>query len=284
MRPYIDVHCHIGMSITYDPIVGQGTGLCLGRMASAGVAAAIIGPTSVGSPQARGALDTRDQNAVISRACRQLPDRFPIGLALIEVRHGQTGVEELERALSEGGLMGVMWHPGGVSSERHLYPFLEVAAMWKGLCLLHETPARTADFARRFPDLTFILQAGPDAAEVCGDLENVWFEVVQRPKGRDSNWDFSQLINQAGSERLIFGGDAPYYDYRVLQAALESADIGEASRDRIGYQNAVTLIQRFRPDWELPAEKLSPPQIYTEAELWTAENERLRLVFPRREI
>ena len=50
--------------------------------------------------------------------------------------------------------MGVMWHPGGVSPERRLYPFLEVAATWKGLCLLHETPARTASFARRFPDLT----------------------------------------------------------------------------------------------------------------------------------
>ena len=112
----------------------------------------------------------------------------------------------------------------------------------------------------------------------CGDLENVWFEVVQRPEGQDSNWDFSQLINQVGSERLIFGGDAPYYDYRILQADLESANIDETNRDRIAYQNAVTLIQRFRPDWELPTEKLSPPQVYTEAELWTAENDRLCLV------
>ena len=278
MRPYIDVHCHIGMSITYDPIVGQSTGLCLGRMASAGIAAAIIGPTAVGSPQTRGLLDTRDQNAVISRACRQFPDRFPIGLALIELRHGSAGAEALEQALTTGGLMGVMWHPGGVSPEKRLYPFLEVAAMWRGLCLLHETPARTASFARRFPDLTFIQHAGTEAAQLCGDLENVWFEVVQRPKGQDSNWDFSQLINQVGVERVMFGGDAPYYDYRILQADLESANIDETSRDRIAYQNAVTLIQRFRPDWELPTEKLLPPQIYTEAELWTAENERLRLV------
>ena len=55
MRPYIDVHCHIGMSITYDPIVGQSTGLCLGRMASAGIAAAIIGPTAVWQSASAGA-------------------------------------------------------------------------------------------------------------------------------------------------------------------------------------------------------------------------------------
>ena len=278
MRPYIDVHCHIGMSITYDPIAGQNTGLCLGRMASAGIAAAIIGPTAVGSPQARGILDTRDQNAVISRACRQYPDRFPIGLALIEIRHGSAGVEALERELIENGLTGVMWHPGGVSPERRLYPFLEVAAMTKGLCLLHETPARTASFARCFPDLTFIQHAETEAVEVCGGLENVWFEIVQVPKGASSKWDFSELINQVGNERLMFGGDAPYYDYRILQAELESANIDDESRDRIACQNAVTLIQQFRPDWELPTERLSPPRIYTEAELWTAEDDRLRLV------
>ena len=37
MRPYVDVHCHIGTTITYDPAVGQTTGRCLARMASAGV-------------------------------------------------------------------------------------------------------------------------------------------------------------------------------------------------------------------------------------------------------
>ncbi len=278
MRHYIDVHCHIGMSITYDPIAGQNTGLCLGRMASAGIAAAIIGPTAVGSPQARGALDTRDQNAVISRACRQFPDRFPIGLALIEIRHGSAGVEALERELSDAGLMGVMWHPGGVSPERRLYPFLEVAAMWKGLCLLHETATKTASIAQRFPNLTFIQHADPEAVEVCRDLENVWFEIVQVPKGADSKWDFAGLINQVGNERLMFGGDAPYYDYRILQAELESANIDEESRDRIAHKNAARLIQQFRPDWELPAEKLSPPQAYTEAELWTVEDDRLRVV------
>ena len=278
MRPYIDVHCHIGMSITYDPIVGQSTGLCLGRMASAGIAAAIIGPTAVGSPQARGILDTRDQNAVISRACRQHPDRFPIGLALFEIRHGAAGVEALAYELNENGLMGIMWHPGGVSPERRLYPFLEVAAIGKGLCLLHETPAKTASLARRFPELTFIQHAEAEAVEVCGDLENVWFEIVQVPRGAGSKWDFSGLINQVGNERLMFGGDAPYYDYRILQADLESAKVDEESRDRIAYQNAMTLIQRFRPDWKLPTEKLSPPQVYSEAELWTADDDRLRLV------
>ena len=279
MRLYVDVHCHIGTTITYDPAVGQSTGRCLARMASAGVVAAVVGPTAVGSSQIRGLLDTNDQNAIIVRACRQFPDRFPIGLALIELRHGQVGVDALEETLVEGGLKGIMWHPAGMTFERQLYPFLEVASLGGGLCLLHESPARTAFYARRFPNLTFIVHAGvEEEIESCRQLDNIWFEIVQRPKGPKSDWDLPQLVKQLGSERILFGTDLPYYDFRILQAQVESASIDETTRDRIAFQNAVTLIQRLRPDWKPPREAAASPQNYTYEELWDpkeAGSERL---------
>ena len=279
MRLYVDVHCHIGTTITYDPAVGQSTGRCLGRMASAGVVAAVVGPTAVGSSQIRGLLDTNDQNAIIVRACRQFPDRFPIGLALVELRHGQVGVDALEETLVEGGLKGIMWHPAGMTFERQLYPFLEVASLGGGLCLLHESPARTAAYARRFPNLTFIVHAGvEEEIESCRQLDNIWFEIVQRPKGPKSDWDLPQLVKQLGSERILFGTDLPYYDFRILQAQVESASIDETTRDRIAFQNAVTLIQRLRPDWKPPREAAASPQNYTYEELWDpkeAGSERL---------
>jgi predicted TIM-barrel fold metal-dependent hydrolase len=279
MRLYIDVHCHIGTTITYDPAVGQTTGRCLARMASAGVVAAVVGPTAVGSSQIRGILDTKDQNGIIVRACQQFPDRFPIGLALIELRHGQVGADALEETLVEGGLQGIMWHPAGMTFERQLYPFLEVASLRGGLCLLHESPERTAAYARRFPNLVFIVHAGVEEEfESCKQLDNVWFEVVQRPKGSKSDWDLPQLINELGSERILFGSDLPYYDFRILQAQVEAADIDEATRDRIAFHNAVTLIQSFRPDWEPPGEAPAAPQNYTYEEIWApkeAGSERL---------
>lgn len=279
MRLYIDVHCHIGTTITYDPAVGQTTGRCLARMASTGVVASVIGPTAVGSSQIRGILDTKDQNGIIVRAHRQFPDRFPIGLALIELRHGQVGVDALEETLVEGGLQGIMWHPSGMTFERQLYPFLEVASLRGGLCLLHESPERTAAYARRFPNLVFIVHAGVEEEfESCKQLDNVWFEVVQRPKGSKSDWNLPQLINELGSERILFGSDLPYYDFRILQAQVEAADIDETTRDRIAFQNAVALIQSFRPGWEPPREAPAAPQNYSYEELWApkeAGSERL---------
>jgi predicted TIM-barrel fold metal-dependent hydrolase len=276
MRPYIDAHSHIGWTITRDPIVGQSTGRYMARMAASGVVAAIIGPTAVGSPQARGMLDTQEQNTVITRACQQFPDRFPIGLALIELRHERDGVTELERATNEGGLRGIMWHPsGGNVPMARLYPFLEVAAMGKGLCLLHSKATDTAALARRFPELTFLSFAGPEeAADLCAPLENIVFEVLQRPRGAGSEWDFARLVDRVGSERIVFGSDAPYYDWRVLQATLESADVSESIKDRIAYENAVSLIRRFVPDWSMPTQPVVPPQVYPPDELWAAKGER----------
>ena len=277
MRPYIDAHCHIGMTVSRDPVVGQSVGRCLARMASSGVAASIIFPTA-GGAQARGVLDTRDQNEVISGACRLYPERFPIGLAIVEPRHQHAGVRELDRAMGEGGLTGFMVHPGlsGITLDGELHPFLEVAAMRKSFCFLHGRPAKIAAYAHRFPNVTFTVGAeSQDAVRLCGPLENVWFEIAQRPSGPESKWDLAKLVSQFGRERILFGSDLPYYDFRVLQAQVDSANIDDETKDRIAYRNAISLIQQFRPDWELPMAELKPPQTYTDDEIWAARGERL---------
>ena len=94
MRPYIDCHNHIGRTINRVPPVGQNTSMCLARFAETNIYSAISMPTAVGSPINRGIDDIWDQNQVISRACQSFPDRFPIGLALIEPRFGKRRREE----------------------------------------------------------------------------------------------------------------------------------------------------------------------------------------------
>jgi predicted TIM-barrel fold metal-dependent hydrolase len=247
-------------------------------MHATGIRAAIIGPTAVGSSQIHGVEDTRRQNGVIARARRDFPDRFPIGLALIEPRHDLFGPEELERAMSEEGLCGIMYHPsgGGLSIGDELNDYLEVASMRKGLCLLHGFPPSIGRLARRFPGCTFFAHAGDlDAAvEECASLDNVWFEIVQRPQGPQSSWDFKAMINRLGVERLVFGSDTPYYDFRVLQHAIENAHIEESAKDAIAYRNAVRLIRSFVPGYEIPGQPVEAPQIYDDAELWPVKGER----------
>ncbi len=285
MRPYIDVHCHIGMTVSRAPVVGQSTDKCLARMASAGVISAIPCPTA-GGPQAQGVVDTHAQNKVIANACKKYPERFPIGLAIVEVRHEQAGVEELDRAMSEDGLVGFACHPGlsGHSLGGELHAFLEIVATHNGLCLLHQAGStqNIAAYAQKFPTITFIIghvsmnKAGHmDAIAHCAKQENIWYDIAQKPDSADESWNIKHLVENLAPHRLMFGSDLPYYDFRLVQAQLESANLDNETKDAISYQNAVRLIQQFKPDWQPTLTKINPPQQYTEEELWNANGARL---------
>lgn len=285
MRPYIDVHCHIGMTVSRAPVIGQSVGRCLARMASADVIGAIPCPTA-GGPQARGVLDSGAQNEVIANACRKYPERFPIGLGIAEVRHEQAGVDELDRAMQEDGLVGFVCHPGlsGHSLGGELHAFLEVVAMHSGLCLLHQAGStqNIAAYAARFPSITFIIghvsmnKAGHlDAIAHCAKQENIWYDVAQKPVGDDS-WNLEHLVNNLGNEQIMFGSDLPYYDFRLVQSQIEESQLDDETKERIAYKNAVRLVQQFRPDWEATLSPITPPQIYSEEEMWDANGARLK--------
>lgn len=265
MRPYVDCHNHIGRTIDRVPPVGQNTAMALSRFAETDIYAAISMPTAVGSPIVRGIEDIRHQNEVIGRACREHPDRFPIGLALIEERFGKLGIEEAEKAMSDYGLVGIVGHP---PIAEWCIPFVEAAAARNGLVNLHLHNPLMIRIAEMFPTTTFIVHASTFSMENLAKFDNLWFEVVQYPDGQGSEWDFNLLANKVGRDRIIFGADLPYYDYRVLQKTIEEADIDEDLKDAIAHKNITRLIQQFNPDWKLPDGPITAPRKYAPEELW----------------
>lgn len=252
-RPYLDVHNHIGRTINRAPTVGQSAQMCLARFAQTGVRAAVAMYTATGSPLFRGAVDLRAHNESIARAMRTWPDRFPIGLAIAEVRFGEAGLEELDRAIVELGLHGYVDHPPFNESS---LPFIDLVAARGGLINLHCHTELMAKIARMFPTATFIVHASTWASENLARFNNCIFEVVQYPDGRDTVWDLVRLANKVGEDRIVFGADLPYYDYRRLQYFIETAPISNGLKDRIAWVNAEALFRRFNPTWRMPE---SPP-------------------------
>lgn len=265
MRPYIDCHNHIGRTIDRVPPVGQNTAMCLARFAETDIYASITAPTAVGSPITRGIVDIREQNEVVARACRCYPDRFPISLALIESRFGKLGIEEADRAIVDLGMTGIVGHP---PIGEWVIPFVEVAAAHKGLCNLHMHNPLMTEIARMFPETTFIVHCSTFAIENFASADNIWYEIVQYPDGPQSVWDFPTIVDKVGRERILFGADLPYYDYRVLQNTIETADIDDDLKDRIAFKNAASLIRQFKPDWEIPDGPIRTPRVYDPALLW----------------
>ena len=271
MRPYICCHNHIGRTINRVPPVGQNTSMCLSRFAETGIYSAISMPAAVGTPIVRGIEDIRDQNRVIARACRDFPGVFPIGLALIEPRFGKLGVEEAEKAVSEMGFAGIVGHP---PMKEEVIPMIEVAAARNGLCNMHWHDELMKRVVGMFPNAQFIVHATTWAAENMAQFDNLWFEVVQYPDEYGSEWDFKWLSDKVGRERLIFGADLPYYDYRFLQRIIEAADCDDDLKERIAYKNIIGLIKRFKPDWELPKGPPGAPRLYDPKVLWACNPEK----------
>jgi predicted TIM-barrel fold metal-dependent hydrolase len=279
-RPYIDVHAHIGRTINRVPPVGQTAEKYLARMAASNVVAAVPCPAA-GGPQARGALDTRDQNDAIAAACRRYPSRFPVGLAIVEVRHERAAVDEMERAMDQARLVGFMCHPGlsGHALGEELWPALEVVDARGGLVLLHVggrgTEARAAGHARRFRNTAFIMahvsmtrDQHLAAVQHLAGLDNVWADFAQHPADAGESWDITDLVRRFGADRLLFGSDSPYYDHRLLQAQIEQARLSEEVKDRIAWRNAADLIRRFRPEWALETTPVEPPAEFAGVDLW----------------
>jgi len=255
-RPYIDVHAHIGDLVSRAPAVRQDAAKFLARMSQSSLVAAIISPAS-GGPQARGTVDTEEQNNVVAELCH----RFPVGLAIVEVRHEQAAADEIGGAIVTLGLSGLMCHPkfSGHELGTEIYPALEVVDAHGGMALIHliddESGDRVAGYAQRFPQTTFIMaHASMRPAQhnavirAAVGVDNVFLDIAQKPVG-DPSWDLADLVQRVGAERVLFGSDAPYYDYRLLQDQIEEAALSEAVKDRIAWRNTAELVRRVRPGW-----------------------------------
>jgi predicted TIM-barrel fold metal-dependent hydrolase len=285
--PYVDVHAHIGTTVNRTPPVGQSFEKYLARMAHTNVVAAIPS-TAGGGPRERGILDVREQNDATAAGCRRYPDRFPIGLALLEAGFGQAAADEIERAMTQAGLAGLMCHPGmsGHALDAVLYPSLEVVDARGGVALLHvggrrAEPSAAADLARRFRRTSFIMaHVSMNEAEhresiaAFAGLENVWCDFAQHPsdvttgEGAGGAWDIADLVRGLSAGRLLFGSDTPYYDYRRLQEDIEAARIDAPRKDRITWANAVDLIRRVRPNWTPPKSPPAVPDEFAGVDVW----------------
>jgi predicted TIM-barrel fold metal-dependent hydrolase len=257
----IDVHAHIGRTIatgkahTYAEYIET--------MRASGIRCAILSPMA-GGRQADGVRDTMRENDAIAEAVNAHPDRFPIGLATVEVRHEEKALEELKRAFGELGLRGLSFHAmfSGffVGRGRVLDPLLDYANQRGALCLMHampeagehamEPPEAIGELATRFPEVVFIMghpaitnDQRARSIEAARGRDNVYVDLALETSPETTE----VFVAALGAERVLFGSDAPFRDPRVTIRAIEAAQIGDNAKERILHRNAAELIDRFAP-------------------------------------
>jgi predicted TIM-barrel fold metal-dependent hydrolase len=255
MSSIIDVHAHIGHNIHFDN--GQTYDEYITTMDRVGIEKAIIS-VATGGRQVDGLADSIRQNDTIAEAMRAHPDRFPVGLGCVEVRHAEKAVEELERCFTELHLQGMVFHPTfeGIilGWTKVLDPLFELASEHRALCLYHATddilapPKALGELADRYPDVTLLMghpamtvHQREECVEAARGRENVWVDLAYQEDPETTEY----LVEKLGGERVLFGSDAPFYDIDATIASIHTARISDEVRERILYGNGADLVGRF---------------------------------------
>lgn len=254
----IDVHAHIGRTVAMD--VTQTFQTYMRTMDSSRISQAILSPMA-GGRQADGIRDTMAENDAIAQALRTEPDRFPIGLASVEIRHEEKALEELRRCFDTLGLHGVSFHAMfsgfSLSDDAVLDPLLALVDRHTAICLMHampeagafsmESPRAIGELAVRYPNISFIMghpaiteDARAVAIEAALGRQNVYVDLAYQSSPRT----VETLVRALGSERILFGSDSPFRDPAETMRSVTSAGISQHDKDRILFLNAAALIAR----------------------------------------
>ncbi len=200
--------------------------------------------------------DMRRQNDEVLRAVKRFPDRA-FGFVYLNPKHTQASLDELNRCVADGPMVGVKLWVAEHCNAPSLDPIVRRAAELKAVVLQHtwlkitgnlpgeSTPMDLAELARRHPQATFI------AAHSGGDWEqgirairacpNVYAELC----GGDPTAGVTEMaVRELGASRVLYGSDAGLRSFASQLAKITGADIAEADKRRILAEN---LKQILRP-------------------------------------
>lgn len=231
MTRVIDANAHVGPTV-YDDFEFEPTiGSLEKAMDKAGIDEAVVSPLKPPS------FDFDAANARLA-ACLSTTDKFyPIGRVDPRVANATS---HAETALTEYGMNGLKLHPWEETfsiTDPSVSGILEVASNHGSPVWIHagypgvSHALSIRELAQSFPDTPLILTHGaqldisglslPDAMKLAEGTENTYFELsgVYR---RDLVVD---LVDSIGSDRLVFGTNAPYFHPRVEKSRVTHADI-----------------------------------------------------------
>jgi len=215
--------------------------------------------------------DYHELNDRLALVVRNHPDELLCGFGCVDPRDVMGAVREVDRAIGELGLRGIVFEPGflGISPiDRRCYPVYARCAQLGVPVGLHtginfsshgplefERPVLIDRIATDFPDLTLICHHGGwpwphEAAAVAWKHKNVYLEFgaiaprYQAP-GAGGGWgDIAHLMDTVLREQVLFGTDWPMLRYGRALEEIDLLGLRPASRQAYLHGNAERLLER----------------------------------------
>jgi uncharacterized protein len=214
----------------------------------------------------------RELNDRVGALVQAHPEQLACGFACVDPRDGMDALREIDRAVGELGLRGVVFEPGFLNIspiDRRCYPVyakcvelgipvgLHTGINFSSHGLLeHERPFLIDRIAADFPELVIICHHGGwpwphEAAAVAWKHANVYLEFgaiaprYQAP-GAGGGWgDIAHLMDTVLRDKVMFGTDWPMLRYDRVLAEIDSLGLRPESREAYLSGNATRLLERI---------------------------------------
>jgi predicted TIM-barrel fold metal-dependent hydrolase len=197
----------------------------------------------------------RAANDTILRAVKAYPDRA-FGYVYLNPKHTQASLEEMNRCIRDGPMVGVKLLAAEHCNKPTLDPIIERAMELKAPVLQHtwlkitgnlpdeSTPMELAELAARHPAATLI----------CGHSGGDWEQGIRaiRPHpnvcadlcGGDPTSGFTEMaVRELGAERVLYGSDVGGRSFASQLGKVLGADIPESAKRLILAGNLKRLLK-----------------------------------------
>src|SRR5262245_40294060 len=198
----------------------------------------------------------RQDNDQVLQAIRAFPDRA-FGFVYLNPKHTQASLDELNRCVRDGPMVGVKLWVAQHCNAPELDPLIARATELKAVVFQHtwlkitgNLPGESTPF-----DLAELAARHPDATLICGHSGGDWergLRVIRPHKnvsadlgGGDPTAGFTEMaVREFGAERVIYGSDVGGRSFASQLAKVFGADIPESAKQLILGENLKRL---FRP-------------------------------------
>ena len=212
-------------------------------------------------------------NDLTRAVVRRYPGRF-YGYVVVNPNFPASLQKELAQFQKGNGFLGFKllpdYHQHPITGAKYA-PVLEYADRHQ-LCVLahtwgfspHDGPALVAEVAKRYPNITFFMgHSGYGEWEtsiaVARDYDNVYLELTatyathegivlkwcpEENFGIGVNGIIEQMVEGAGSEKILFGTDLPWYSPHYAAGAILYSHISETDVHNIFHKNAERIFAK----------------------------------------
>ena len=246
-----DLHCHLGGVAGETPEARLGKLLQYADRLSITRLCVFMGMDWSYDPSPE---KMRQENNEVLRAVRAFPERA-LGFVYTNPKHTQASIDELNRCVRDGPMVGVKLWVAQHCNAVELDPLIARAAELKALVFQHTWIKTTGNLPGESTpmDLAELAARHPKAALVCGHSGGNWELGIRviRPyanvyadlAGGDPTAGFTEMaVRELGAERVLYGSDAGGRSFASQLAKVHGADIPQHAKSLILAANLKRLL------------------------------------------